>query len=123
MNRLTNGLLSLLILSTGIANTTAAKTNDPVPAKLHWIGNTPTEAKPVRFGIPFNKGEMRPNSAFTLTTEQGQELQADFWPTAYWPDGSVKWGGFASVIPGGTESVTFTPNSKTQKLKNSSHSH
>ena len=86
-----------------------AKTQDDVPARLHWIGHTPQAAKPVSFGIPFNKGEMHATDAFTLTTESGEVLAADFWPTAYWPDGSVKWGGFAAVVPGGTEGVTFKP--------------
>lgn len=80
-----------------------------VPARLHWIGQTPEAAKPVSFGIPFCKGEMKPTDPFSLTTDKGEVIPADFWPTAYWPDGSVKWGGFATVVPGGTESVQFSP--------------
>ena len=76
---------------------------------LHWIGQTPIQAKPVSFGIPFNKGEMKATDAFTLTTDKGEVIPADFWPTAYWPDGSVKWGGFAAVVPGGTTSVSLSP--------------
>ena len=82
---------------------------DPTPARLHWIGKTPEAAKPVSFGIPFLRGELKPSDAFSLTTDKGQVIPADFWPTAYWPDGSVKWGGFATVVPGGTESVLFRP--------------
>jgi len=76
-------------------------------ARLHWIGKTPEASKPVSFGIPFQKGEMRPDDSFCLTTDDGKPIFSDFWPTAYWPDGSVKWGGFAAVIPGGTEGVVF----------------
>ena len=36
-----------------------AKTQDDVPARLHWIGQTPLSDKPVSFGIPFSKGEMK----------------------------------------------------------------
>ena len=78
-----------------------------IPARLHWIGATPTQAKPVSFGIPFAKGEMKPTDAFTLTTDKGEVIPADFWPTAYWPDGSVKWGGFAAVVPGKTTALAF----------------
>lgn len=82
-------------------------THPDVAARLHWIGKTPQGDKPVNFGIPFSEGEMMPGDAFRLLTDKGRQLAADFWPTAYWPDGSVKWGGFAAVVPGGTESVTF----------------
>jgi len=81
-----------------------------IPARLHWIGKTPEAAKPVSFGIPFSKGEFKPSDAFTLTTDKGEVIPADFWPTAYWPDGSVKWGGFAAVVPGNTEEVSLTAN-------------
>ncbi len=99
---------SLLLLMVALPLSVAAKDNTPdVPARLHWIGSTPKAARPVSFGIPFSKGEFKPSDAFTLTTDQGSVIPADFWPTAYWPDGSVKWGGFAAVIPGGTETVAF----------------
>ena len=86
-------------------------------AKLHWIGQTPKSSQPVSFGIPFNKGEFKTTNAFTLTTDKGETIPADFWPTAYWPDGSVKWGGFATVVPGGTESVTFAFTDKKENKK------
>lgn len=89
-------------------------------AQLHWIGKTPEAAKPVSFGIPFNKGEFKPTDQFRLMTEKGETIPADFWPTAYWPDGSVKWGGFAAVVPGGTEGVTFGTISKGTKQEASS---
>ncbi|MBO4905560.1 MAG: hypothetical protein J5486_00800 [Bacteroidaceae bacterium] len=120
MNRI-SFIISLLLIASFCTKADAKPQNDTTTARLHWVGKTPAEAKPVRFGIPFNKGEMKPNSGFTLTTDGGQQLQADFWPTAYWPDGSVKWGGFAAVIPGGTESVTFAAAGKANKTINSSN--
>ena len=92
--------LFLLIPWMALADTTA---------RLHWIGQTPANNKPVSFGIPFSKGEFKPTDLFCLTTDKGERIPADFWPTAYWPDGSVKWGGFAAVVPGGTEGVSLTP--------------
>lgn len=81
-------------------------------ARLHWIGPVPQTSKPVSFGIPFLKGEFKPKDRFSLTTQTGEVIPADFWPTAYWPDGSVKWGGFAAVVPGGTESVSLNTKVK-----------
>ncbi|MBQ7494699.1 MAG: hypothetical protein IJT75_02900 [Bacteroidaceae bacterium] len=100
-------LLLSLLSPTATAKKKTVSYSD-VPARLHWIGKTPTAAKPVSFGIPFDKGEMKPTGTFTLTTDDGQQLAADFWPTAYWPDGSVKWGGFAAVVPGGTKGVSLS---------------
>ena len=104
------GVMALVVASLSLTTTAALAadgTTADAPARLHWIGNAPQGDKPVSFGIPFRQGEMRPTDAFTLTTDKGVAVAADFWPTAYWPDGSIKWGGFAAVIPGGTESVSF----------------
>ncbi len=88
-----------------------------IPARLHWIGRTPEVAKPVSFGIPFAKGEFKPTDAFALTTDKGEVIAADFWPTAYWPDGSVKWGGFAAVVPGGVKEISLVGRLKKEKGK------
>jgi len=34
-----------------------------------------------------------------------RDIPIDTWTLAYWPDGSVKWGGIAGVIPAGTEKL------------------
>ena len=108
--------LLISVLFAALNNIIAAPEQpDVIPARLHWIGKTPQGDKPVSFGVPFSKGEMRPTDAFSLTTDKGKVLAADFWPTAYWPDGSVKWGGFAAVVPGGTENVTFEKKAKKNK--------
>ena len=108
----------LLLAATIFTTSLMAAPKQDVPAQLHWIGATPKEAKAVSFGIPFAKGEMKAKTPFMLTTDKGAPLAADFWPTAYWPDGSVKWGGFAAVVPGGTESVVFKPNASNKGEKN-----
>lgn len=100
-------LFAFLFLAATYAAAPATSSPADVPARLHWIGKTPVADQPVSFGIPFRKGEMKPTDDFILRTDQGVAIPADFWPTAYWPDGSVKWGGFAAVVPGGTEGVTF----------------
>lgn len=108
-------LLAFLLCS--VAGAAAPTVSTDVPARLHWIGKVPEGDKPVSFGIPFLKGELKPSDSFALTTDKGEVLPADFWPTAYWPDGSVKWGGFATVVPGGTEGVVFERKEKKGKEK------
>jgi hypothetical protein len=54
----------------------------------------------VSFGVPWPRGSVKPNATFRLTSE-GKHLPLQSWPLAYWPDGSLKWTGFATVIPGG----------------------
>jgi len=42
---------------------------------------------------------MRKEQAFTLSAADGKPLPLQTWPLAYWPDGSLKWSGFATVAP------------------------
>ncbi|MCM4157241.1 hypothetical protein DHD80_14635 [Gramella sp. AN32] len=72
--------------------------NDP-DIDLHWLGDKkPSITTGVSWGIPFNRGEVQSNSKFSLTDSQGNALPLQFWNMAYWPEGSIKWVGFASVI-------------------------
>lgn len=116
MKRIVSILLALAILPL-VLMAKSKPNNDAadVPARLHWIGTTPATDRAVSFGIPFRKGEMKTTDVFSLTTDQGKEIRADFWPTAYWPDGSVKWGGFAAVVPGGTKVVSFARTAKQKR--------
>lgn len=61
---------------------------------LRWI-ERPQQADSlaVRFGVPFGRGQVHVGDNFVL---DGTDL--DFYPLAYWPDGSLKWGGFAGWI-------------------------
>ncbi|MBR6285676.1 MAG: hypothetical protein IKR18_01610 [Bacteroidaceae bacterium] len=77
------------------------------PIALGFIGNAPKRNTPTTWGVPFGRGEVKPNTAFTLNGD-GKAVEHDFWPLAYWPDGSVKWGAFAAVIPGSTKSINLT---------------
>lgn len=65
---------------------------------LHWIGLSPQGTCGVTWGVPFSRGEV--NDARQPLLQQGdRSLPVDYAPLAYWDDGSVKWGGFSSVIP------------------------
>ena len=83
----------------------AEEDNSFVP--LHWIGDVPQTDKPVSFGMPFNRGELKTGDAVALSTDKGEKIAVDCWPMAYWPDGSVKWGAVAGIIPAGTETLKF----------------
>lgn len=82
---------------------------------LHWVGTAPTADKPVTLGIPFSQGELRSQGSIQIQAD-GRALDTDYWPLAYWPDGSIKWAGVAAVIPGGSQqisavkAVSRTPN-------------
>lgn len=76
-------------------------------ATLQWIGEIPQTVEPVSFGVPFNEGEVQPSDVMRLTAGDEKNINIDTWPMAYWPDGSIKWMGVASVIPANTGKLIF----------------
>ena len=71
---------------------------------LQWIGEIPEQDRPVAFGVPFAKGEMKDVSKLTLVGND-QDLLTDAWVNARWEDGSVKWAGLSALIPQGTKNL------------------
>lgn len=68
-------------------------------------------AADVSFGVPWAPGTVQRDASFQLNA-QGKPLPLQSWPLAYWPDGSVKWTGFATVTPAGlTGPLTLSPGS------------
>ncbi len=66
--------------------------------KLQWLSDrTPAYPTGVSWGVPWPEGEVQRDAQFKLETAQGHELPVQSWSTAYWPDGSVKWSGLATV--------------------------
>src|SRR6185369_9715287 len=62
----------------------------------------------VSFGVPWPQGSVQRSETFALTSN-GQQLPLQSWPLAYWPDGSLKWIGFATVVPAGlSNSLTLS---------------
>lgn len=98
-------LLSLVADAQGAIIAGRSDSLSSVP--LHWVGGVPSLNQPVSFGVPFAKGEVYPKSKFKLTGTKNENLPVDVWPLAYWPDGSMKWCGVASVIPSGIEGLVF----------------
>ena len=69
---------------------------------LGWLGGAPPAlASGVSWGVPWPRGTVRKEQAFALTAADGKPLPLQTWPLAWWPDGSLKWSGFATVAPAG----------------------
>lgn len=65
----------------------------------------------VSFGVPWGQGEVKKSDVFSLGVKD-KRLPLQSWPLAYWPDGSIKWSGFATVLPAGlSESVRLSAGS------------
>jgi hypothetical protein len=77
------------VLAAGLS---AASTSVP----LTWLGGHPPSAPAgVSWGVPWPRGAMPANSPLAVFTQGGQMIPSQTWPLAYWPDGSLKWSGFA----------------------------
>ncbi len=86
------GLLTLVLAALSLPGAAAE------PVQLGWLGGTPAPAATgVSWGVPWPRGAVPKNQSFALTAANGQALPLQTWPLAYWPDGSLKWSGFATV--------------------------
>jgi len=65
--------------------------------ELKWIGKKPTLKTGVSWGVPFAKSVVKPSQGFVCTSSNNEKIPLQTWPLAYWPDGSIKWMGFAAV--------------------------
>ena len=73
----------------------------PGSVALTWVGeNPPATATGVSWGVPWAQGAVAKSATFSLSAAGG-DLPVQTWPMAYWPDGSLKWSGFATVVPAG----------------------
>ncbi|MGB6545035.1 MAG: hypothetical protein WBE97_05365 [Candidatus Acidiferrales bacterium] len=77
----------------------AAQSSAPGSVALTWVGeNPPASAAGVSWGVPWPQGAVARGVNFSLSAQSGA-LPLQTWPLAYWPDGSLKWSGFATVVP------------------------
>jgi hypothetical protein len=83
--------------ASGNASTPApSAAGETVP--LNWLGqNPPALETGVSFGVPWPRGAMTKEQHFALHTAAGKALPVQTWPLAYWPDGTLKWVGVATV--------------------------
>ncbi|MEO5961428.1 MAG: hypothetical protein ABIZ49_05310, partial [Opitutaceae bacterium] len=64
----------------------------------------------VSFGVPWPRGTVKKEQAFALTTADGKTLPVQTWPLAYWPDGTLKWSGVATIgTPATAGQLTLAP--------------
>ena len=93
----TNNVLFLLIAACLLA-TQPQRAHAQPTATLQWLSDSPP-AHPtgVSWGVPWPEGAVPKDADVELHTSAGRELPVQTWPTAYWPDGSVKWSGLATI--------------------------
>lgn len=108
----------ILILFLGVfVHQAVADDKKTVSGDLRWIGSEPETTCPVSLGIPFAKGELKTDRTVLVKDVAGQTLPTDCWPLAYWPDGSVKWAGIATVVKPGTGALHFETVARKKVLK------
>lgn len=93
-----NRPLSSLVLIAFVLATSCLPGAAAEPVQIGWLGGTPAPAATgVSWGVPWPKGAVPKTQTFALTAADGKTLPLQSWPLAYWPDGSLKWSGFATV--------------------------
>ncbi len=87
---------------------------------LHLLDGKPLALDTgVSFGVPWPQGAVQRGANFSIAG-QGKRLPVQSWPLAFWPDNSIKWMGFATVVPAGVKdgfSLSPGPTSVTSDLK------
>jgi hypothetical protein len=69
----------------------------PAPVTVNWVGDAPAVSTGVSWGVPWAQGTVPKEQAFALHGPDGRDMPLQTWPLAYWPDGSLKFSGFATV--------------------------
>jgi hypothetical protein len=84
---------ALMTAASAAASTLAA----PAPVSVNWVGDAPAMSTGVSWGVPWPQGSVQKDQAFALAGPDGKALPLQTWPLAYWPDGSLKFSGFATL--------------------------
>jgi len=89
----------------------AQQASGPGTAPIGWLdGEPPAVECGVSFGVPWPRGTVRNGQTFALTTASGRSLPVQTWNLAYWPDGSIKFTGIATVAgPGDAAPLGLAP--------------
>ncbi len=68
-------------------------------ASLKFLDSAPlASGTGVTFGLPWPKGALTKETQFSLGADGGGGIPVQSWPTAYWPDGSLKWTAHAATV-------------------------
>jgi len=71
---------------------------------LRWLeGEAPKVNAGVTWGQAWKQGSLNKEQSLKLVTAKGESIALQSWPTAYWPDGSVKWTAHATPSALGLE--------------------
>lgn len=117
-------LLCLFLTSQTIASTIG---NDSIIV-LKWLENNKLiQPVGVSWGVPWPKGLVHKKQSFSLENGDQTNISIQSWPLAYWPDGSIKWTGFAAVADPGKGELKlrlskqpFQPTTQPLKVKENS---
>ncbi len=74
--------------------------------KMKWLSEKPKMTCGVTWGVPWKKGELKKGNRLSLVNENAERQYVQSEPSAYWPDGSIKWTKHAAVF-GGQEHQSF----------------
>ena len=69
--------------------------------EVHWLdrmGEAVTQG--VSWGVPWQQGKIQKDTKFGFKDAHGNDVAVQTWLLAYWPDGSIKWTGFAATAGG-----------------------
>jgi hypothetical protein len=98
----TSAVTGLGLAAQSVASAQNSSASQTGPVSLGWLGSAaPLTESGISWGVPWPRGAMRRDQSFTLTGADGKALPLQAWPMAYWPDGSLKWSGFATVASAG----------------------
>ena len=96
---LSNFLPSLAAGETAGDRTNPAVAQQPPKVSVQLLDGKPLPPEAgVSFGVPWQQGSVPRASTFQLSSH-GKQMPLQSWPLAFWPDGSLKWSGFATVVP------------------------
>ena len=93
-----------VVRTAAAAGSEAPPTTAPADdTELRWLEPV-AAAVGTTTGVPWPRGELKPTDPLRVTAADGSAVPAQTWPTAFWPDGSVKW---TAVALGPTTSPRF----------------
>jgi len=83
----------------------------PKPVSAHWLEGRPAMDLGHTFGMAWPRGAVSRRMGYSVAAK-GNPVPAQSWPTAFWPDGSVKWTAHALPAAQGEavpDDITITP--------------
>ncbi|MGX4764965.1 exo-rhamnogalacturonan lyase family protein [Bacillus mojavensis] len=82
--------------------------------KIKWLSEQPQLKSGVTWGVPWKKGELKKGDCLALINAKGESGYVQSEPSAYWPDGSIKWTKHAAVFSQQTDTSFTLQKEETQ---------